>query len=163
MADKEIVPKELDLIQDVIKRMATNSFQVKTWMMSIVTAILAFKNTEVFSAGLTKDHHGVYICLVLLMPIICFWYLDGFFLRTEKLYRELYKWVIANRPKTDRYLYDLNTLKRENFVDTSQPDIDCQADAKTVWDAMKTKTLLPFYLVPFLLVVFLAAYNWFSL
>jgi len=69
-----IIHKELDLIQDVVKRQATNSFQVKTWMMGIVTAILAFKNDEIFSAGKTPGHHGLWISLVLLLPIICFWY-----------------------------------------------------------------------------------------
>ncbi|MFY9261342.1 MAG: hypothetical protein WAO71_12645 [Gallionella sp.] len=33
--------KHLDLIQDVIKRMASNSFQLKTWTITIVSAILA--------------------------------------------------------------------------------------------------------------------------
>ena len=43
ITDKDIIHKELDLIQDVIKRMAANSFQVKTWTMGIVTAVLALQ------------------------------------------------------------------------------------------------------------------------
>jgi len=116
--DTVIIHKELDLIQDVVKRQAANSFQVKTWMMGIVTAILAFKNEEIFSAGKTPGHHGLWICLVLLLPIICFWYLDGFFLQTEKIYRELYKWVVLNRPAKTELLYDLNTLKGQIIRET---------------------------------------------
>ena len=39
---KEILQKELGLIQDVIKRMAANSFQVKAWAMALFSGIIAF-------------------------------------------------------------------------------------------------------------------------
>jgi len=151
--------KEIDLIQDVIKRMAANSFQVKTWMMGIVTAILAFKNEEIFSAGKTAHHAGIWISLVLLLPIICFWFLDGFFLKTEKLYREVYRWVIANRELTVDHLYDLNIFKREDWTIPSKPEEDLLTKAGTVWGAMWSKTLMPFYAIPFVMVVALVAYN----
>lgn len=157
--DLAAVHKELDLIQDVIKRQAANSFQVKTWMMSIVTAILAFKNEEIFSAGKTPHHQGIWISLILLLPIICFWFLDGFFLKTEKIYREIYQWVLRNRPLTDDYLYDLNTFTRKDYSKPGASDLNLEAEAKTVWDALFTTTLSLFYLVPFVLVIGLVLYN----
>jgi len=154
--------KEIDLIQDIVKRMAANSFQVKTWMMGIVTAILAFKNEEIFSAGKTPGHQGVWVSAVLLLPIICFWFLDGYFLKTERLYREVYKWVIANRPLTVDYLYDLNTFEREDWTNSAKPKVDLSKKAKTTWQAMRSRTLVPFYAIPFGLIVFLVVYNWFG-
>lgn len=157
--------KELDLIQDVINRMAANSFQVKTWTMGIVTAVLAFKNEEIFSAGKTHGHQGVWISLVLLLPIVCFWLLDGFFLKTEKLYREIYKWVVDNRKFTTDLEYDLNTYKRRINYDPAAnvaTENDLKEEAGTIWDALYTTTLPLFYLIPALIVVSLAAYNWLS-
>lgn len=153
------VHKELDLIQEVIKRQAANSFQVKTWTMSIVTAVLAFKNEEIFSSGKTSHHQGVWISLTLLLPITCFWLLDGFFLRTEKHYRAIYKWVVDNRKTTIDYLYDLNSFKRKDYTKTPPEDVDMEIDAGDLWDALYTKTLLLFYLVPFVVVLSLVIYN----
>lgn len=154
-----IIHKELDLIQDVVKRQAANSFQVKTWMMGIVTAILAFKNEEIFSAGKTPGHHGLWISLVLLLPIICFWYLDAFFLQTEKIYRELYKWVVLNRPDKTELLYDLNTFDRKNYQKNGEPVEDLKAKAGSVLKIMFSITLRTFYLIPLILVLALVSYN----
>jgi hypothetical protein len=151
--------KEMDMIQDVVKRMAANSFQVKTWMMGIVTAILAFKNEEIFSGGKNCGHTGLWISLVLIFPVVMFWYLDAFFLRTEKLYRELYKWVVLNRPLTDKYLYDLNTFDREDFVHPQNPILNLATKTGSVGSTMISKTLRWFYAIPLVFVIALAVYN----
>lgn len=153
--DKETIHKELDLIQDIIKRMAHNSFQVKTWLMAVLAALIAFKNEEIFAGGGGDKTMAVWMNLFLLLPIFCFWYLDAFFLSTERLYRELYKWVITYRPETSDYLYDLNTFQRtvggkeENLV----------KKGNDVWSIIWSKTLLPFYLVPLFFVIGLLCYN----
>jgi hypothetical protein len=139
------IHKELDLIQDVIKRMASNSFEVKKWLIGILSAIVVFSREELLGGN-------IQLIGLLLVPVLCFWYLDAFFLSTEKLYREMYKWVIKNRRQTDLYLYDLNTMSREfpqgevaNFI----------IKKNNVWHVMFSKTLLPFYVVP---MVFIVAY-----
>ncbi len=148
MADLKAIHKELDLIQDVIKRMADNSFKVKAWMMSIFGAVLAMAKSGLLT-GIAdgNDDMMVYIALFLVATVLVFWYLDAFFLRTEKLYRELYKWVVNNRPHTDAYLYDLNTFVRE--VDGRQDNL--LARTPSVIKVMLSKTLLPFYILPLLL------------
>jgi hypothetical protein len=151
--------KELDIIQDVVIRLAANSFQVKTWMMGIVTAILAFKNEEIFSAGKTVSNAGLWISLVLLFPVIMFWYLDAFFLRNERLYRELYKWVVINRPFSDKYLFDLNTFEREDFENGGTNKIDLVCKIENVGGTMLRKTLLWFYAIPLILIIALVLYN----
>lgn len=135
---KEEIHKELDLIQAVISRMASNSFEVKKWLIGILTAIVVFKHDELLGGKIN------YI-LLLLIPVISFWYLDSFFLRTERLYREMYKWVVTHRSQTDKYLYDLNTMSRE------LPDGQVKhfaTEKNTLWRVAFSKTIWPFYIVP---------------
>ncbi len=147
--DNEIIHKELDLIQKVIERMASNSFEVKKWLIGILTGIVVFKRDEMLGGNYQ------YIWL-LLVPVLCFWYLDAFFLSTEKLYRELYKWVIIHRSRTNKYLYDLNTFKR--FYD-NEPEENLLKPKNNVWIVMFSRTLLPFYLVPIVFILALLLIN----
>jgi hypothetical protein len=80
MEDKR---KHLELIQNVINRMAANSFFLKGWTVTLVSAIFVLSQ---------KDTDGAYI-LVAILPIVTFWILDGFFLRQERLFRKLYDQV----------------------------------------------------------------------
>lgn len=144
MASTEQIHKELDLIQDIIKRMAENSFKVKAWLMAILAAITVVKS-DALIVGNSSDIG--WLSSVLILPIFYFWYLDAFFLRTERLYRNLYKWVIKYRPDTDKYLYDLNSFVR--VVDGKEEKIIAVNIIKVAF----SKTLLPFYLVPFLIVL----------
>jgi hypothetical protein len=72
--------KHLDYIQQTITRMATVSFQIKTWNIGLVTAVLAF------AAG---DKNPAFLWAALL-PAVMLWFLDSFFLQQEKLFRDLY-------------------------------------------------------------------------
>ena len=142
------VHKELDLIQDVIKRMADNSFKVKAWMMSIFGFVVALAK-----AGFLDKLEGGksvpmwYVAVFLMITVAVFWYLDAFFLHTEKLYREIYKWVVKYRPQTDKYLYDLNTFQREVNGET----VNFFENIPSILGVAFSKTLLPFYLLPFIL------------
>jgi hypothetical protein len=40
--------KELDLIQDIVKRMAQNSFQVKAWLIGILSALVVLESKALF-------------------------------------------------------------------------------------------------------------------
>lgn len=80
--------KEIDLVQNCISRMAQYSFIVKGWTISMVAALLA----------LTPQKTNIkLLCIVCFVLTGCFWYLDATFLKTEKLYRRKYKWIITNR------------------------------------------------------------------
>ena len=68
--------KHLELIQDVIKRMAANSFLLKGWAVTLVAVLLAFG---------TKDVKASFV-LIALIPALVFWGLDGFFLRQENCF-----------------------------------------------------------------------------
>lgn len=90
--------EEAKIIQEIIKRMANNSFLIKGWTITLIVAALLLKG----------DQLQIYISLI---PLIVFWYLDAYFLHQERLYRRLYNWVIANRLNTDSFLFDMNAYR----------------------------------------------------
>lgn len=131
------IHKEIDLIQACISRMANNSFLLKGWTISILVVVLAL---------VEKQIDPIYLCLILMIPFVSFWYLDAFFLRTEKMYRKMYEWVIENRRKgNEQYLYDLNPKRFEEKV-------------QGVLRIMFTQTLVCFYLIPILINVCILIY-----
>ena len=101
---KEFMLKEIEIIQDIIKRMAFNSFMMKGWTVTLVAVTLLLKGSE----------YQVFIAFI---PLIVFWYLDAYFLWQERLYRRLYNWVVQNRMQTEEFLFDMNAYR---FKDEEQ-------------------------------------------
>jgi hypothetical protein len=100
---KEYMLKEIEIIQDIIKRMAFNSFMIKGWAITLVVVALLLKGTN-YQVGIA------------FIPLLVFWFLDAYFLWQERLYRKLYEWVIDNRLKTDENLFDMNAYRFKDKV-----------------------------------------------
>ncbi len=100
---KEYMLKEIEIIQDIIKRMAFNSFIIKGWAITLVVVTLLLKGTE----------YQVWIAFI---PLLVFWFLDAYFLWQERLYRKLYEWVINHRLKTEEHLFDMNAYRFKDEV-----------------------------------------------
>ena len=107
MLEKEQLEKffieEIKTIQDIIKRMALNSFMIKGSAITLVVVTLLLKGNK-------------YQILIAFIPLLVFWFLDAYFLWQERMYRELYKWVIENRLITDEYLFDMNAYRFKDKV-----------------------------------------------
>jgi hypothetical protein len=101
---KEYMLKEIDIIQDIIKRMAFNSFMIKGWAITLVVVTLLLKGTEKYQVWLA------------FIPLLVFWFLDAYFLWQERMYRKLYKWVVNNRMKTEEFLFDMNAYRFKDEV-----------------------------------------------
>lgn len=119
--------KRLEFIQQIITRMANNSFLLKGWSLTISTAIvgLASKNEEIA---------GDYF---MLLPVILFWYLDAYYLSQERAFRKLYEKAITDSNST----YSLNNSE---FIGG-------------IWSLVltaKSRTVLPFYLAQILFIYF---------
>jgi hypothetical protein len=99
--------KHLELIQKVITRMANNSFLLKGWSVTILSAILAIAASK---DGLRQ------IVWIGFLPAVTFWLLDGYFLRQERLYRKLWDRLRAGNQET----------QTDFSMDTSvvAPDVD---------------------------------------
>lgn len=96
---KQYMLKEIDIIQDIIKRLAYDSFLIKGWAISLVVVTLLLKGME----------YQIYLAFI---PLIVFWFLDAYYLWQERMYRKLYDWVVSNRLKTKEYLFDMNAKGR---------------------------------------------------
>lgn len=132
--------KEIDLIQGCINRMANNSFLLRGWSITIIAAVIAIARDKVLLEPL------LLLCGVLI-PLLCFWYLDTFFLHTEEMYRKMYEWVLDKRKSDDlEYQYDLNPHRFNNEVDSF-----CKV--------MFSKTLRVFYGIPVFVVFAVILYQ----
>ena len=82
MGNSERIVKHLEMTQAIIDRMGRNSFQLKGWSMTIiVAATILIARTSLPSP---------FFILALIVPIIVFWILDGYFLWQERLFRGIY-------------------------------------------------------------------------
>ena len=72
--------KHLEMIQEIIKRMASNSFMLKGWTVTLIAGIFVLS---------TKDADKLYF-FIAYIPILVFWGLDSYYLLQERLYRSLY-------------------------------------------------------------------------
>lgn len=91
--------KHLEFLQNVITRMAHNSFLLKGWSITVIAAMLAF----------LKDVSGIYI-FTTLIPAVAFWLLDAFFLRQERLFRALYNSVVGGEPSIPEFSMDTSKV-----------------------------------------------------
>ena len=117
----------LKMIQDVITRMASNSFYVKGWCVTIFAATFLFilQNLEFSSM------------FVLIFLIMSFWYLDAYFLYQERMYRDLYDYV-RNLEASNAFLLNFS-LNPFNVAEKEKSSKSSQRDA------FFSKTLILFY------------------
>ena len=120
--------KHMEMIQGVINRPAGNSTAMKGWSVTIVAAMLAIL------AG--QDGEMVLFALV---PAIAFWGLDAFYLRLERLYRQLYDAARRDDDPAELFSMDFRAYK---------------ADVASWLSVMGSRSVLGFHL-PLTLSVFL--------
>ncbi|AGK53181.1 hypothetical protein [Bacillus sp. 1NLA3E] len=94
--------KHLEFIQQAITRMASNSFMLKGWTVTLVVGLFAFANI--------KEMDSKFILLAFI-PAIFFWILDGYFIQQEKKYRDLYKEVSAKQYHQIDFSMDASVFK----------------------------------------------------
>lgn len=72
--------KHLEMLQAVITKMSNNSFVIKGWCVTLVAGLLALSAKD-------SNHTLVFIAY---LPLLMMWGMDAFYLRQERLYRQLY-------------------------------------------------------------------------
>lgn len=93
MNDKKI--KHLDLIQQNITRMASNSFIIKGWSVTSIGAMYAFWITKL------KESYSLHLLLLILVVTLIFWGHDAYYLMLERGFRNLYDEVRASPEDCD--------------------------------------------------------------
>lgn len=112
--------KHLEFIQNIITRMNSDSFLIKGWTITLVSALFAL-------AAKDADVHYVIVSYI---SIPTFWILDGFFISRERQYRDLYREVATKEEK------DIDFNLDASFY--------CKND-RTWLAGIFSKTLIPFY------------------
>ena len=134
MNGTEKVVKHLEMTQAVINRLGRNSFLLKSWSMTILVAAMVLIARE--------NLQNSYFVLLLILPIVGFWILDGYFLWQERLFRYVYD-DIREQTDTD-FKMDLGKHKDKQ---------------KSSWiSAIFSVTLIIFYLIE---VIFVGAIAYF--
>ncbi|GAB2642025.1 hypothetical protein [Vibrio panuliri] len=128
----------LALIQGVVSRMANNAFLIKGWSISLTTAMLAL-------AGGTKNE---IFCVISIIPVLLFWWLDAFFFYQEKKYRDIYDYAKSDSFKTE----DLFSLDPNLLVDRR---VEKKQKCSIRWQVMKENAVWSIYVVQ-LFVLFIA-------
>ncbi|SRR5260221_12265697 len=128
MNDKKL--KHLEFIQNIITRMNTDSFLIKGWMITLVSALFALA---------AKDSNVKYV-FVTYLAIPIFWGLDAFYLSQERKFRDL---------------YDLVRIKSEEEIDFSM--ITTESDKNEWVTVIFSKTVWPLYAIT-IVITLLAIY-----
>jgi hypothetical protein len=122
--------KHLEFIQNVITRMNTNSFMVKGWAVTLVAALFALSDK-------THEHH-LYLIAFITVPL--FWLLDGFFLATERRYRDLYKKV--SKTEEANIDFDMNQYCGVNLIELKKNEKWCSSNRFSNWFKLNLFKLL---------------------
>ena len=124
--------KHLEFIQNIITRMNNNSFQIKTFTITIVSALLAIY---------TSNKNEMFITISII-PITLFWFLDTYYLQQERKFRGVYN--------------NLSGLKKDIEIKNFEMPIHKFIGGEyNYFNVLFSKTMLFFYgLIVLLLIVF---------
>lgn len=88
----------LEFIQSNTARMNQCSFQMKGWMITIVSALLALFAA---SKGAQQAGNAIYL-FIAIVPTIIFWLLDSYYLQQERKFRGIYNNVANLTAEKDK-------------------------------------------------------------
>lgn len=121
MKPEEKVIKHLEMIQGIVNRLGSNSFLLKSWSMAIIATAMVL---------MARQGVNTYVFLALIIPVLSFWILDGYFLWQENLFCEVYDEV----RKQDNTDFSMDIMKYKN-------------KPKSCWlSAIRSTTLWIFYI-----------------
>lgn len=90
--------KHLEFLQANIARMGQNSFQMKGWAMTVVTALIALYVASISNG----DSGNSWFLIIGAFPTLIFWYLDSYYLQQERKFRGVYNDVALLSSKEKR-------------------------------------------------------------
>ncbi len=121
--------KHLEFIQGVIARLASDSFLMKGWSLTVAGAFFGFS---------AKDLNWR-IAAVGLLPVVAFWGLDAYFLSRERMYRDMYEAVRTKEPSVGPFSMNYRPFKKEENW------FKCKNQKPSWWCTFWSRTLWLFY------------------
>ena len=114
----------LKMLQAIITRLNTNSFQIKTIATTIITSFMVF---------MYEKNQDKIVNFTICVLVFMFWVVDTYFLRSEKAYRKKYnETVYANNHDNGKKckIYDLDITEKLKEKDI----LFCKVMvSKTIW------------------------------
>lgn len=105
--DTDYQLKYLEIIQEVIKRMAGNSFLIKGWAITVSLAG--------FGLFVSNNDERTFLGLVAFAAFI-FWLLDAYYLKKERVFIKLYEKIASSKKGNDINSFSLNTSRYNDGV-----------------------------------------------
>jgi hypothetical protein len=118
--------KHLELIQAVIARLGGNGFLIKGWAVTVGGIFFGF-------AVSSRDP---LLAAASVLPTLAFWMLDAYFLRCERLFRELYDRVRKEDPVIEAF-----------FMSATSPAFAASTNVASPARVLFSGTLRGFYLM----------------
>jgi hypothetical protein len=125
--------KHLEFIQNIVSRMADCSFKLKGWTIAITTAVLGF----IFANNLMIEEKYKILNIAIIF-ISMFWYLDSYYVRQERIFRDKYN--------------EVRVLDESNIDFSMESSKEIKNEHKNIFCS---KTLIYFYLPIVLLFLYL--------
>lgn len=125
--------KHLEFVQGVITRMGSNSFQMKGWMVVIVSALLA----------IYADKQNPLYAIFAVLPTVIFWCLDSYYLWQERKFRGVYN--------------DVAGITKDNKVELFSMPVQLYTGKKySYWNVLFSITICTLYIpvIAILLVIY---------
>ena len=126
--------KHLEFLQNIITRMNTNSFQIKTFAITITAGLLA-----IFAS--TKHESMIWAGI---FGVLLFWFLDSYYLQQERKFKGIYN--------------NVSGLKNDHKIKDFEMPIDRFVGGEfNYWRVFFSRTILLFYgfIISLLVLIFL--------
>lgn len=112
--------KHLEFVQNIIARMNKNSFQIKGWIITIISALLALYASS-------KKSEFMFVAIA---PTLVFMFIDAYYLQQERKFIGLYNDIINNKIYKCEMPINRYIGGKYNY-----------------WKVLRSKTILPIYLL----------------
>ena len=136
----------LQMMQDNISRMASNSSNCKNWMVMIVAALLAV-SFDISSMN--------WWLLLIALPIFLFWWLDAYYLKLERGMRNrqrLFLNICTGVEETEQYssaLFYFKPLYKDEILSEDQEKEGYTTTKGCFW----SESVLPFYSITLVVLI----------
>jgi hypothetical protein len=89
--------KYLDMLQTIISRLSGNQFTARAWSVTLGTAVIGY--------AVSKDSLRHWALLAIL-PTLCFWVQDAYYLGLERAFRDLFRSAVKNGQNGPLFQFD---------------------------------------------------------
>ena len=115
----DIIHKEIDLIQSAIKRMSDRQAQISGVCLTVLVFLIGLFQVKtnpdyLFITGIISSMICIFVCHKLHIN----------FLKTEKLYRMWYDFLLNERHHTKQWIYELNPRRIKFILKDQSPICD---------------------------------------